>query len=89
MRVWLPRLTNAVRLLVGDMEAGVYQAGSERCKKLAAKGLQAKAQELLALISEDPYKKPPSFEKLVGDLAGRCSCRINIQHRLVISGVGR
>jgi Txe/YoeB family toxin of toxin-antitoxin system len=52
-------------------------------KKLAANGLKQKAQELLALIAEEPYRKPPPFEKLVGDLAGACSRRINIQHRLV------
>jgi len=52
-------------------------------KKLASSGLQPKAQELLALISEDPYRKPLPFEKLVGDLAGACSRRINFQHRLV------
>jgi Txe/YoeB family toxin of toxin-antitoxin system len=52
-------------------------------KKLASSGLKPKAQELLALIAEDPYRKPPPFEKLVGDLAGAYSRRINIQHRLV------
>jgi toxin YoeB len=52
-------------------------------KKLASSGLKLKAQELLALISEDPYRKPPPFEILIGDLAGACSRRINIQHRLV------
>jgi toxin YoeB len=52
-------------------------------KNLAARGLKPKAQELLALIAEDPYRKPPPFERLVGDLAGACSRRINIQHRLV------
>lgn len=52
-------------------------------KKLASSGLKPKAQVLLALISEDPYRKPPPFEKLIGDLAGACSRRINIQHRLV------
>ncbi len=41
------------------------------------------AQELLALISEDPYRRPHPFERRVGDLAGTCSHRINIQHRLV------
>ncbi|MEE3269220.1 MAG: Txe/YoeB family addiction module toxin, partial [Pseudomonadota bacterium] len=45
--------------------------------------LKPKAQELLALIAEDPYRKPPPFEKLIGDLAGAYSRRINIQHRLV------
>lgn len=52
-------------------------------RKLAASGLKPKAQELLALIAEDPYRKPPPFEKLIGDLAGASSRRINIQHRLV------
>ena len=51
--------------------------------KLAASGLKPKAQDLLALIAEDPYRKPPPFEKLIGDLAGAYSRRINIQHRLV------
>jgi Txe/YoeB family toxin of toxin-antitoxin system len=52
-------------------------------KKLASGGLKPKAQDLLALIAEEPYRKPPPFEKLVGDLAGAYSRRINIQPRLV------
>jgi toxin YoeB len=52
-------------------------------RKLASSGLKPKAQELLDLLAEDPYRKPPPFEKLVGDLAGADSRRINIQHRLV------
>lgn len=52
-------------------------------KKLAASGLKAKAQELLAVLAADPYQRPPPFEKLVGDLAGAYSRRINIQHRVV------
>jgi Txe/YoeB family toxin of toxin-antitoxin system len=52
-------------------------------KKLAAAGLREKAQSLLDLLSENPYKTPPTFEKLVGDLSGAYSRRINIQHRLV------
>lgn len=52
-------------------------------KKLASSGLKPKAQELLAMLAEDPFQKPPPFEKLVGDLADACSRRINIQHRLV------
>ena len=51
--------------------------------KLATAGLKPKAQELLALIRENPYQNPPPYEKLVGDLAGTYSRRINIQHRLV------
>lgn len=52
-------------------------------KKLAAAGLKSKAQELLAVLGNDPFQKPPPYEKLVGDLAGAYSRRINIQHRLV------
>ena len=52
-------------------------------KKLASAGLKSKAQELLVVIQENPYKNPPPYEKLVGDLSGAYSRRINIQHRLV------
>ena len=52
-------------------------------KKLASAGLKEKARELLDIIREDPFRKPPPYEKLVGDLAGAYSRRINIQHRLV------
>ena len=51
--------------------------------KLAASGLKDKAQELLAVNKENPFQNPPPYEKLVGDLAGAFSRRINIQHRLV------
>jgi Txe/YoeB family toxin of toxin-antitoxin system len=51
--------------------------------KLAAAGLRRKAEALLAVIREDPFQAPPRFEKLVGDLAGAYSRRINLQHRLV------
>lgn len=52
-------------------------------KKLAASGLKPKAQELLAVLSNDPFQNPPPVEKLVGDLSGAYSRRINIQHRMV------
>ncbi len=52
-------------------------------KKLSASGLKKKAQALLDVIAEDPYQNPPPYEKLVGDLSGAYSRRINIQHRLV------
>jgi len=52
-------------------------------KKLAASGLKPKAQELLAVLADDPFQNPPPSEKLVGDLAGAYSRRINIQHRIV------
>jgi len=52
-------------------------------KKVASAGLKAKAQELLEIFRKDPFSTPPPFEKLIGDLSGAYSRRINIQHRLV------
>lgn len=52
-------------------------------KKLSAAGLKKKAQTLLEILEKNPYQNPPPFEKLVGDLAGAYSRRINVQHRLV------
>lgn len=52
-------------------------------KKLSAAGLRDKAQTLLDLVEVDPFQNPPPYEKLVGDLKGAYSRRINIQHRLV------
>lgn len=52
-------------------------------KKLASSGLKAQAQRLLDLLAANPYQAPPRYEKLVGDLAGAYSRRINVQHRLV------
>jgi toxin YoeB len=52
-------------------------------KKLASAGLKEKAQSLLEIIKANPYQNPPPYEKLVGDLNGAYSRRINIQHRLV------
>ena len=52
-------------------------------KKLSAAGLRPKAEALLKLLSDNPYQTPPPFEKLLGDLSGAYSRRINIQHRLI------
>jgi Txe/YoeB family toxin of toxin-antitoxin system len=52
-------------------------------QKLSASGLKQKAQELLVILAKNPFQNPPPYEKLVGDLAGAYSRRINIQHRLV------
>ena len=52
-------------------------------KKLSAAGLRLKAEELLAILRENPYRQPPPFEKLTGDLEGAYSRRINVHHRLV------
>jgi len=52
-------------------------------KKLSGAGLRSKTVQLLDILRENPYQNPPPYEKLVGDLAGAMSRRINIQHRLV------
>jgi len=52
-------------------------------KKLSASGLKAKAELILNIVKVNPYQNPPPYEKLVGDLKGAYSRRINIQHRLV------
>jgi toxin YoeB len=57
-------------------------------KKLAAAGLKGRASQLLEILGDNPYQPPPPYEKLLGDLAGVCSRRINIQHRLVYQVLG-
>ena len=52
-------------------------------KKLSSSGLRPKAEKLIEILRKNPYQTPPPFEKLVGDLTGAYSRRINIQHRLV------
>lgn len=69
--------------LSGELGRCVCQTGIERCQELAANGLKPGAQELLAVQANDPFQNPPPFEKLVGDIAGAYSRRINIQHRIV------
>jgi toxin YoeB len=62
----------------------VYTKQAQKdARKLAQSGLKPKAQALLQLLENDPFSRPPPFEKLVGDLGGAYSRRINIQHRLV------
>ena len=58
------------------------QAGRD-AKKLARSGLKPHAERLLRILAKNPYQTPPPYERLLGDLAGACSRRINIQHRLV------
>jgi Txe/YoeB family toxin of toxin-antitoxin system len=62
----------------------VYTRQARRdAKKLARSGLKPQAQRLLDILRKNPYQTPPRYERLVGDLAGASSRRINIQHRLV------
>ncbi|MCK5850796.1 MAG: Txe/YoeB family addiction module toxin [Kiritimatiellae bacterium] len=64
--------------------AFVYTTQSKRdAKKLSRSGLKPQAEKLLVILKKNPYQNPPPFERLVGDLCGACSRRINIQHRLV------
>ncbi len=62
----------------------VYSKQANRdAKKLSASGLRLKAEELLEILRTNPFQNPPPYEKLVGDLRGLYSRRINVQHRLV------
>ena len=62
----------------------VFSSQAEKDKKLLKQaGLDKRTKALLAVIAENPFKSPPRYEKLVGDLAGFYSRRINIQHRIV------
>lgn len=62
----------------------VYTRQAQKdARKLAQAGLRPKAEELLEILRRNPRHTPPPFEKLVGDLAGACSRRITLQHRLV------
>ena len=59
------------------------QEAQKDARKIAATGLKLKTEKLLEILSANPFQNPPHYEKLVGDLAGAYSRRINIQHRLV------
>jgi Txe/YoeB family toxin of toxin-antitoxin system len=62
----------------------VYTKQAQKdARRLASAGLRPKAEQLLALLANNPFQAPPPFEKLLGDLRGAYSRRINIQHRLV------
>jgi len=62
----------------------VYTKQAQKdAKKISSSGLRSKTEQLLAILRKNPYQKPPPYEKLVGDLTGAYSRRINIQHRLI------
>jgi Txe/YoeB family toxin of toxin-antitoxin system len=62
----------------------VYTRQAQKdAKRIASAGLKPKAEKLLDILSKNPFQTPPPFEKLIGDLSGAYSRRINIQHRLV------
>ena len=62
----------------------VYTKQAQKdAKKISSAGLKSKAEMLINILKENPFQNPPSFEKLVGDLSGAYSRRINIQHRIV------
>ena len=62
----------------------VYTKQAQKdAKKLSTSGLKSKAEEIIDILKTNPYQTPPSYEKLVGDLSGAYSRRLNIQHRIV------
>ena len=62
----------------------VYAKQAQKdAKKLSISGLKSKAEEIIGILKENPYQTPPSYEKLVGDLSGAYTRRLNIQHRIV------
>ncbi|MEO6192329.1 MAG: Txe/YoeB family addiction module toxin [Thermoanaerobaculia bacterium] len=69
--------------MVGRWRLVFTRQAQKDAKKLSSANLRSKAEELLEILKDDPLRNPPRYEKLVGDLAGAYSRRINIQHRLV------
>lgn len=69
--------------MVKEWRLVFYKQAQKDAKKIASSGLKEKTQALLEIIAKNPFANPPPYEKLVGDLAGAYSRRINIQHRLV------
>ena len=76
-----------MRSLAGDLAGGFQPQVQKDARKLASASpaLKQRAQKLIDLLAEDPWRSPPPFEALVGDLRGAYSRRVNIQHRLVYS----
>ena len=68
---------------MSDWVLAYSRPAQKDAKKIAASGLKQRAQKLLDVLADDPFATPPRYEKLVGELAGCYSRRINIQHRLV------
>jgi len=64
-------------------EIAYTKQAQKDAKKVSQSGLKSKAQKLIEVVKENPFQNPPPYEKLVGDLTGAYSRRINIQHRLV------
>ncbi len=69
--------------MVGGWELAFAKQALKDAKKVKAAGLKPKVEELLSILQKDPFQSPPPIEKLVGDLAGAYSRRINIHNRLV------
>jgi len=68
---------------VNGWEVVFTKQAQKDARRLASAGLRAKAEQLLALLGSNPFERPPPFEKLIGDLRGAYSRRINLKHRLV------
>ena len=80
---WPSGWPKARRNLTGESDARFSKQALKDAKKLKAAGLKPKAEELLEILERNPFQSPPAFEKLMGDLAGAYSRRINIHNRLV------
>jgi toxin YoeB len=65
------------------MATRLYQAGPKRCQEIGHRRVTVKAEELLDILRKNPFQNSSPYEKLIGDLAGAYSRRINVQHRLV------
>jgi len=76
-------MTFLLILILGKDKLVYTKQVQKDVKKIAQSGLQSEASRLLNILRKDPYQNPPRFEKLVRDLSGAYSRRINIQHRLV------
>jgi Txe/YoeB family toxin of toxin-antitoxin system len=69
--------------LVGSWQLVYTKQAQKDAKRISEANLKKKTEKLLEILKEDPFRTPPYYEKLLGDLAGAYSRRINIQHRLV------
>jgi Txe/YoeB family toxin of toxin-antitoxin system len=68
---------------MGELATCLTKQAQKDAEKIAASGLKAKAETVFQILRDNPCQNPPPFEKLAGDLAGACSRRINIHHRLI------
>ncbi len=76
-------MTSVLRNSTGELKVIFTKQAQKDARKIADSGLKLKAEMLIEILHSNPFQKPPPYEKLVGDLSGAYSRRINIQHRLI------